>query len=516
MSTQQQSNTPEFSKIRSLLWPIYNFEMKKFVPLAIIMFCVLGNYTIMRDTKDSLIATAAGAGPEAIPYLKGIFVMTSAMLFVVLYTKLSNVFSAQKLFHGIVGTFLAFFALFCFVIYPNIETLHPSIETVNNLQQTYPNFKFAISVWGVWSYSLFYIMSELWGSVMISLLFWQFANEITRTREASRFYPLLVMISNISLMCSGKTVNILSDIRKTLPADVDAWGVTLHYLGIAIIVLGVVAMFVYQWMQKNVLSDPKYYDAAAPKAKKKSKPKLSIGESFKYLLSSPYIAMIAVLVLSYGMSINLIEIIWKKQLSIMFKGDPNGYNAFMGNFSFFTGLATILIIYATKNVVNRFGWFVGAVITPTALAITGGLFFAMILFKDIVEPLYASFGASALSAAVWIGMVQNIATKGSKYSFFDPTKEMAYIPLDQELKVKGKAAVDVIGGRLGKAMGGWTLIAIFSIFAVRDVMTVVPYLAIIIAIITLAWFFAVGSLARKYKVAVAEKEEELKQEKEAA
>lgn len=506
MSNQPQANTPEFSKLRSILWPIYNFEMKKFVPLAIIMFCVLGNYTIMRDTKDSLIATAAGAGPEAIPYLKGIFVMTSATLFVILYTKLSNVFSPQKLFHGIVATFLVFFALFCFAIYPNIETLHPSIESVRALQEQYPNFKFAISVWGVWSYSLFYIMSELWGSVMISLLFWQFANEITRTKEASRFYPLLVMISNISLMFSGKTVNILSDIRKSLPADVDAWGVTLNYLGITIIAMGILAMYTYQWMQKNVLSDPKYYDAAAPKAPKKKKPKLSVGESFKHLVSSPYIAMIAVLVLSYGMSINLIEIIWKKQLSILFKGDPNGYNAFMGNFSFYTGLSTILIIYATKNVVNRFGWFVGAVITPTALAITGGLFFAMILFRETVEPLYASFGASALTAAVWIGMIQNIATKGSKYSFFDPTKEMAYIPLDQELKIKGKAAVDVIGGRLGKAMGGWTLIGIFSFFAVKDVMIVVPYLALIIAFVVVAWFFAVGSLSRRYKIALAEHE----------
>lgn len=516
-SVKTGSSEPQFSRMREALFPIHNIEIKKFLPLALIMLCILFNYTILRDTKDSLIATAPGAGPEAIPYLKAIFVMLGAMSFVVLYTKLTNMFSSEKLFYGIVSTFLIFFAIFSFVLYPNIDVLHPDINHVQALQLEFPRVKFFLSVWAVWTYSLFYVMSELWGSVMISLLFWQFANEIVRSNEAKRFYPLFVLIGNIALMMSGTAVVVFSDIRHSLPADVDAWGVSLQYLGGTVIVAGFAAMYIYRWMHKNVLTNPLYYDAAAPKAVKKKKSKMGVGESFKYLFSSPYIGLIALLVLSYGMSINLIEVIWKKQLSIQFNGDPNGYNTFMGNFSRITGFATILIIFLTKGIVRQFGWFTGAVITPLILAITGALFFALVLFSEQLNPIVMGLGFTATYMAVLVGAAQNILTKGTKYALFDPTKEMAYIPLDQDLKTKGKAAVDVIGGRLGKAAGGWTVLGIFTIFAVHDIMIVTPYLAVIIAAIVVAWVIGVGALSVRYNKAsgIQEAEEASRKEKSA-
>lgn len=46
----------------------------------------------------------------------------------------------------------------------------------------------------------------------------------------------------------------------------------------------------------------------------KEKPKLSMGDSAKFLWNSTYVRDLATLVVAYGISINLVEVTWKSKL----------------------------------------------------------------------------------------------------------------------------------------------------------------------------------------------------------
>ncbi len=48
-----------------------------------------------------------------------------------------------------------------------------------------------------WTFTLFYCMSELWGDVVLSLLFWGLANETTALKDASLLYPLFGIGANV-------------------------------------------------------------------------------------------------------------------------------------------------------------------------------------------------------------------------------------------------------------------------------------------------------------------------------
>ena len=106
----------------------------------------------------------------------------------------------------------------------------------------------------------------------------------------------------------------------------------------------------------------------------------------------------------------------------------------------------------------------------------------------------ALFRAGGL--AVPIGAVQNVMSKASKYSLFDPTKEMAYIPLDQEAKVKGKAGIDVVGARFGKAGGSLILQVLIGTYGSLDAVTA-PIAGILLLVIG-AWIWAAAGLGRAF------------------
>jgi AAA family ATP:ADP antiporter len=499
-----QSSTQQFGRWRSFFWPIHAFELKKVLPMLLMFFCISFNYTILRDTKDTLVVTAPGSGAEAIPFIKVWLVVPGAVLFMLVYAKLSNILSKQALFYATTLPFLVFFSLFALVFYPAKDALHPT-TAADSLQSFLPaGLGGFVAIFRNWTYAVFYVLAELWGSVMLSLVFWGFANDITRVSEAKRFYALFGIGANLALLVSGPAIVYVSDIRRSLPPDVDAWGVSINYLMTMVVIAGLVVMATYWWINKNVLSDPRFFSLEEVKGPKKSKPKMSIMESFKYLAKSKYIGCIAILVIAYGISINLVEVTWKNQLKLQYP-NANDYSTFMGYFSFFTGLVTVfMMLFVGGNVIRKFGWGTAALITPVVLLITGVGFFMFVLFRDNLSGLVAMIGTSPLMLAVLFGAAQNIMSKSAKYSLFDPTKEMAYIPLDQESKVKGKAAIDVVGARLGKSGGSFVQQGLLVVFG--SIGAITPYVGVILLVIIGAWMIAAKSLSKQFNALNQEKE----------
>ncbi|TYH68261.1 hypothetical protein ES332_D06G246200v1 [Gossypium tomentosum] len=462
-----ENEKPKFMGIEIL-------TLKKIIPLGLMFFCILFNYTILRDTKDVLVVTAKGSSAEIIPFLKTWVNLPMAIGFMLLHTKLANVFNY----------------------------IHPQALSDKLLAVLGPRFLGPLAIMRIWSFCLFYVMAELWGSVVISVLFWGFANQITTVEEAKRFYPLFGLGANVALIFSGRTVKYFSNLRKNLGPRVDGWAISLKGMMSIVVLMGFTICFLYWWVNKFVPLPTRSW-------KKKEKPKMGTMESLKFLVSSRYIRDLATLVVAYGISINLVEVTWKSKLKAQFPS-PNEYSSFMGDFSTATGIATFTMMLLSQFIFDKYGWGVAAKITPTVLLLTGVGFFSLILFGDPLGPALAEFGMTPLPAAVYVGAMQNIFSKSAKYSLFDPCKEMAYIPLDEDTKVKGKAAIDVVCNPLGKS--GGALIQQFMILTFGSLANSTPYLGGILLMIVFTWLSAAKSLDTQFTA--LRREEELEKEME--
>ena len=502
--------TAEFSKWRGFFWPIHSFEMKKVLPMFFMLFLIVFNYTILRDTKDTLVVNEAGAA--AIPFLKLWGVVPGAIIFMLIYSKLSNILSKTALFYAAITPFLIFFALFGLVIYPYKEFLEPVALTdaMKNYFQ-WEGLNHFINCIRHWPVSVFYVSSELWGSACVSLLFWGFANDITKVAESKRFYAVFLIGANLALLFSGPVIILSSSLTRNAAAGVDPYIQANYWLMSMVIISGLVTMYLYNYMQKNVMTDPRFVAQEGEKKKKKDKPKMGLFESFSYLAKSPYILCLATLVIAYGISINVVELTWKAQLKIQYPL-KNDYQIFMGYFSLVTGIVTLFMLtFVSGNVIRKKGWGFAALVTPVVLFFTGIAFFSFIIFRDSLSGMIVAMGTNPVFLAVLIGAVQNIMSKSSKYSLFDPTKEMAYIPLDQEQKVKGKAAIDVVCARLGKSGGAFVqMVLILALGGITS--SFIYFVAATFMLIIAAWVSATISLNHKFVALTTKKDEEKKPE----
>jgi AAA family ATP:ADP antiporter len=492
--------TEGFGKWQSFFWPIHRRELSKFLPMFFMFFLIAFNYNVLRSYKDSIVVTASHSGAEAIPFIKLWAVLPSAILFTLLFTRLSNWFNKEKVFYIVFSIFLGFFFLFAFVLYPLQDVLHPN-QLADRLQEILPaGFKGFIAIFRNWTFTLFYVMSELWSTVIFSVLFWGFANEVTSVEEAKRYYGLLTFGGSLAGMFSGSAAISFSSVSYLpwLPYGKTAWDQSIFFFSCTLILSGLITIALFRWLNVRVIRPEER------KTVPKEKIKMSMRANFSYLARSKYLLCIAIIVFCYNVAINLVEVVWKDQIKALYP-NPSDYNTYMGQIIFIMALvASLTGILTTTKVIQRYSWTASALIAPVIVGISGILFFHFIFFPNQGLSWILGFTQmTPLMLCATLGSIQNCMSRASKYTFFDATKEIAFIPLSNESKLKGKAAIDGVGSRIGKSGGSAIHQGLILLFS--SVASSIPYIAGIFLIIILVWTLAVISLGKQFDELAAEK-----------
>lgn len=713
--------------------------------------------------KDTLVVNAPASGAESLTFLKTFIVVPLTIITTVLYLSLRKNKTFEQTFNRIIGSFFVFFLLFM-IAYPytgggsGANYLHMNVDSIREIQGRYPSIAHLIPLLGNWTYSLFYAASELWGTFVLSILFWQFANDIIGTSDSKRFYPLMILSGNIGVLAVGLSLYSITQMQLG-----DAFN--MYFTCISVLVLCLIIMASFYWMQRRVLIHDKFLPA--DKKAKKQKLKLGLMDSFKKVFQSPYIGYIAILVLCYGILINVVEVTWKQQLkrysgdsvemvytnkqgekssirslyqqnvndyygdaskwlssytnqadfnannadikkvvnsdvsliikvlkaiksgkvtksltsydyvgkeddqklyqqyqtqfgadvdkliheinldvvtiaqiqediynadqldkvvkrkeaqitanNALIKEDQDAVNVmkakesltdaeknklsrheseivskqaendslneqiaivkkhindgfkdlskedqnaqlqsskdklqalltisssndnliktvlveasyfnqvkalqktkYLENMSLYTivtGCVSICFIYASKGIIRKAGWLFSAAITPIMILFTGILFFLFNIFPGTMTTLFSLNQTALLFWSVCAGGFGILVSKCAKYSFFDPTKEMAFIPLEHSERTAGKAAADGVGGRLGKSGGSLiqaSLLFVTSLFTgVTTKQTdILPYLSVVLIVMGVAWLYSVGALSKLYNALVAKRAQE--------
>ncbi|KAL4419151.1 hypothetical protein ABPG77_009127 [Micractinium sp. CCAP 211/92] len=463
---------------------------RKVLPLGLIFFVASFNLTILQNLKDAIMVTTAGA--ETLPFLASCVVLPASLGFFMAYGKMVEALPSRSVFYAALSPLLAFYVLFTAVLYPLHGSLHLNGFYAATAALVPQGLHGLLKVIEYWTFSLFYCASELWGSVVISVLFWSLANEVCTIDEAKTVYPLMGIAANVALVLAGSWVKFVNS--NLVPAAGGSTQAMLNFLVGGIVCLTGVMMAAKFVLDKWCVGDYCAIDAegGSPKSpKKKKKKKGSLGESFAVIRSSPKIMNLALLVVSYGVSHRLFEFAWKGQLRALYP-TPAAYQSVLADVSIATGYCTIALMLLGKFVFQYFGWMAAAAATPSIMLLAGAGFFGLSLAANQGISVAGMDPAAMAVAGVMAGAVTQVFARSSKFSLFDPAKEMVYIEMSRDEKSKGKAAVDLLGSQIGKSGGAWLTQALLLVLG--SISASMPVIAAAFTGVIVSWLRAVLSL----------------------
>ena len=479
-----------------------NLVKTQLLPKGMLFFCMALCNTLLDAAKDTLVITGGG-GVQQLPFLVTYIVFPCSVLFLLAFTSVSSRYSRGHTFDLVIAAFATFFALFTFVLYPLRHVLHPTEAAALLAASLPPGLSGAVACFRDWTFSLFYVASELWGDVVLSLLFWGLANETTSLRDAPLLYPLFGIGANLAQASAGLCLKLLAACAHATGRLGDAaWAFQLRALCLIIVATcaGIVALHAHIVRVADATGTmalpppPPPPDAlqagATPKRKSSSSP--SLAQSLATVTSSGHIQALAMCAVAQGVATTLHEFAWKDHLRQLVPS-PDAYSAAMGDVATATGVLSMALMLLSPVLFARLKWHGAASASPRILLFGGGLFFAAAVARSQLLP--AALGPQLLQPLVVLGSLLFVFSRASKYALWKPSEEIIYMSLDYASRTRGKAAIDVVANQVGKS-GGSLFNQALLLGCGGSLPAALPLMSVAFMACVVNWLGAVASLER--------------------
>lgn len=495
-------------------------ERPMFFRMATMFFIIAYVYSIMRNAKDAFVLDKQEQA--SMTFLKNAITFISifsVMLLQYLFTKtrISNILMTMTIIYGI------YFIVFAWILNPLHEIIEPSkflsIDAFGEGKLEYRKLKilYALSlIFNFWVTSLFYIASELWGNIVLSLLFLSFSNDVLTFKQSLRFIPLFFIASNIGLFLSGITMLALGKVIDHAPYIINQYALPTVFTFIGIITFS--CAYIHYKLEKDILSKPIFVVEGVQT--KRTKAKVGMIEGLKHCFQSKLLMQMCFIVLSYNITVNIIDSLFKKAMKVKSIADNRATDSFTmiseAQNQMITASCVIVILCTPfSRLVQSIGWLFAGGVSPLFASITSLIVLSLAIYNTSVEKtitfnlfqtIFSGFSNNYLTIEFHVGRFSSAGFKVMKYAFFDVAKEALSMRINKDKRATYKAVYDGVVGKLGKGMNSLISLGLFTLFNTDDVRAVSFCLLIISITFLLMWFNGVIYLSKKYEESVATNE----------
>ena len=312
--------------------------------------------------------------------------------------------------------------------------------------------------------ALFFIWVNCFG-VIAPVQAWSFANSLFDVRQGRRLFGLVGAGASLGALTGGLLARYL----------VGPVGGTVNLLLVLAALIAAAAVTAAVASGRLRRRGPAVRQAGLP-----------FNQALAAIGSSGYLRLLAALVLLVAIATQWVNFQLNVVANEKFGGDADALTRFFGTFNFAMGAtAFILQILLTGPLLRRVG------VTAVVLLLPFGLAFGSTL--TVMFPLFVAVLATS---AIDYGL---------RFSVDKAAYELLYLPITPDRRQQIKNTLDIIGTRIGDAVGGVLLgLATGGFIMLPGAGLGIRGVAFITFLLTVAWFVVAWRLRRAYVAAIEE------------
>ncbi|KKR96087.1 MAG: hypothetical protein UU47_C0019G0006 [candidate division TM6 bacterium GW2011_GWE2_41_16] len=394
--------------LQAIIRPIFGTfeieEFKKFLRMGLVFTSILGVYWTIRLLKDVVLATLVGA--HHIPYAKtaSLFFI---VLFLVVYNRLLNLYSREKVFYLIIS-----FYTFVFVV---VACLLLLFEYVPHSQ----GFGWWCSL--AFGYSN-YVLTESFGSIVVAL-FWAIASDTTYPESAKKGFYLVTALGQFGGI-------VLPALLTRLPG----W---FHFESTAVTFFAVIPFsFLVLWsMRLFFTKTPQALMqtfTGSCEVTVKQHDEAGFFEGLKLIVTRYYLLGIFILIMSFEAIVSVFDFNFKVLAAQTYGGPALG--VYLANYGGVVNtIALLCLLLGISNITRVLGVSVALILVPI---IMGGALIGFISLHSLTFLFWLMSGAKAVN-----------------YALNGPAIKQLYIPTSEAARFKAQSWIEGFGSRSGKGIG---------------------------------------------------------------
>lgn len=425
-------------------------------------------FSVLRSARNALAVADFGGSAAIVPYYELFGTLPASIILAWGLSRLLRRAPIEKVFYIVLCLFIVFFLTFSFIVYPLWRTHSPLWLQ----SESYLLCSLSYATIG-----LFFVVAELWKVGMISILLWGFVNNNFSFTNAKASYAPLMLGTSLGGSLAGPFIFYASTFTPEWLSNYafDPWHAAFSFEMLLIALIGAISAVLFFLLENSL---PR-------KGFVKHSSSVGLKDSLTTTAKTPLLYCLALIVLTDYLSYSLFEVIFLDALKTGYPS-PLEYNSIMGYLSLWSGILTAAASLLGPLIIKRLSWTAAAIATPLSVVMLATPFLGMI-----------SLGYSSESALA-CGCICYCFCRATKYALLDSAKEMAYIPLEEIVRIKGKLAIEGIASRSGRAMASVMSLSLIGTFG--GVSASAPASLGVFLVVSSAWLRSVVLAGREINI----------------